>query len=96
MHWGGYYGYIFGCSAHWGFQYKFLKGFYQLAPPKPFSFFTLNCLLELTSGSFLTDRRDILVIPKNHQEMYLGQIMVFGTKKLKMKIHKNKQELHFL
>ena len=49
----------------------------------------LNCLLELTSGSSLTDRRDILVIPINHQEMYLGQIMVFGTKKLKMKIQKN-------
>ena len=43
----------------------------------------LNCLLELTSGSFLTDKRDILVIPRNHQEMYLGQIMVFGTKKIK-------------
>ena len=24
---GEYYGYIFGCSIHWGFQYKFLKGF---------------------------------------------------------------------
>ena len=40
----------------------------------------LNCLLELTSGSSLTDRRDILVIPINHQECTWVRSWYLGLK----------------
>ena len=74
---GGYYGYIFWVFSTLGFSIYVFKRLLSISSPKAFQIplraikHQLNCLLELTSGSFLTDRRGILVIPRNHQEMYL-------------------------